>query len=88
MRGADRADFIFLIWYSSELNDNNDEYRPRLLNNLEQYTLVCNTSDPDIGGEMVELFSYPLQVTTSLKVGFNNQCKDTCKCKYEIIEDE
>ena len=70
------------------LNDNNEGYRPRLLNNLEQYTLVCNTSDPNIGGEMVELFSYPLQVTTSLKVGFNNQCKDTCKCKYEIIEEE
>jgi len=63
------------------LNANNDGYIPRLLNNLRQYTLVCNTSDPKIGGEMVEIFSYPLQVTTSLKVGFSKKCGD--KCKYE-----
>jgi molybdopterin/thiamine biosynthesis adenylyltransferase len=63
------------------LNSNNESYIPRLLNNLTQYTLVCNTSDPKIGGEMVEIFSYPLQVTTSLKVGFSKKCGD--KCKYE-----
>jgi Dinucleotide-utilizing enzymes involved in molybdopterin and thiamine biosynthesis family 2 len=66
------------------LNSNNEKHPPRLLNNLEQYTLVCNTSDPQIGGEMVEIFSYPLQITTSLKVGFNSHCKD--KCKYENQE--
>ena len=58
-----------------------EKYIPRLLNRLTQYTLVCNTSDPKIGGEMVEIFSYPLQVTTSLKVGFSKQCGD--RCKYE-----
>jgi len=63
------------------LNANNDDYIPRLLNNLTQYTLVCNTSDPQIGGEMVEIFSYPLQVTTSLRVGFSKKCGD--QCKYE-----
>ena len=63
------------------LNANNDGYIPRLLNNLTQYTLVCSTSDPKIGGEMVEIFSYPLQVTTSLKVGFAKKCG--IKCKYE-----
>ena len=66
------------------LNANNEKYSPRLLKNLEQYTLVCNTSDPQVGGEMVEIFSYPLQVTTSLKVSFNSHCKD--KCKYEKQE--
>lgn len=66
------------------LNNNNDNYRPRLLSNLTQYTLICNTSDPEIGGEMVEIFSYPLQVTTSLKVGFGKQCEG--KCKYEVEE--
>ena len=66
------------------LNCNTESYRPRLLNNLTQYTLVCNTSDPKIGGEMVEIFSYPLQVTTSLKVGFGKHCEGTCK--YEIEE--
>jgi len=63
------------------LNMGNEGYIPRLLNNLTQYTLVCNTSDPKIGGEMVEIFSYPLQVTTSLRVGFSKKCGD--KCKYE-----
>jgi len=63
------------------LNVNNNDYIPRLLNNLTQYTLVCNTNNPQIGGEMVEIFSYPLQVTTSLKVGFSKKCGE--KCKYE-----
>ena len=63
------------------LNAENDGYIPRLLNDLTQYTLVCNTSNPNIGGEMVEIFSYPLQVTTSLKVGFSKKCDK--KCKYE-----
>lgn len=65
------------------LNADNCSYTPRLLNNLTQYTLICNTSDPNIGGEMVEIFSYPLQVTTSLKVGFSKKCGD--KCKYEKL---
>ena len=63
------------------LNIGNGGYIPRLLNDLQQYTLVSNTSNPSIGGEMVEIFSYPLQVTTSLKVGFSKKCGD--KCKYE-----
>jgi molybdopterin/thiamine biosynthesis adenylyltransferase len=63
------------------LNECNDGYIPRLLKTLRQYTLVCNTSDPQIGGDMVEIFSYPLQVTTSLKVGFAKKCGD--QCKYE-----
>ena len=61
------------------LNKNDEGYIPRLLNNLEQYTLICNTSNPQIGGEMVEIFSYPLQVTTSLVVEFNSCCKGMCR---------
>lgn len=68
------------------LNSTNESYKPRLLNNLKQYTLVCNTSDPEIGGEMVEIFSYPLQVTTSLIVGFGRECHG--QCKYEMEEKE
>ncbi|MBQ6680365.1 MAG: ThiF family adenylyltransferase [Lachnospiraceae bacterium] len=63
------------------LNESNEDYTPRLLGHLKQYTLVCNTSDPKIGGEMVEIFSYPLQVTTSLVVGFGSGCDG--KCRYE-----
>lgn len=69
------------------LNTNDESYIPRLLNDLKQYTIVCNTSNPDIGGAMVEIFSYPLQVTTSLMVGFGKkQCKEKCTCKYELEE--
>ena len=65
------------------LNSTNEGYIPRLLNNLKQYTLICNTSDPAIGGEMVEIFSYPLQVTTSLIVGFDKECSSMCKLELE-----
>ena len=69
------------------LNLTNEKYIPRVLNDLKQYTIVCNTCNPEIGGEMVEIFSYPLQITTSLVVDF---CKEKCKeghiCKYEIEE--
>lgn len=66
------------------LNSTNEGYIPRLLNNLKQYTLICNTSNPAIGGEMVEIFSYPLQVTTSLVVGFGKGCNG--ECNYELEE--
>lgn len=65
------------------LNQSNEDYIPRLLNDLQQYTLVCNTSNPQIGGEMVEIFSYPLQVTTSLKVNFRESCGADKMCRYE-----
>lgn len=61
------------------LNSNEKDYAPRLLNDLQQYTLVCNTNNTEIAGEMVEIFSYPLQVTTSLKVGFRSSCNGKCK---------
>ena len=61
------------------LNQSRKEYIPRLLGHLKQYTLVCNTADPRIGGGMVEIFSYPLQVTTSLRVGFNAKCAGICR---------
>lgn len=66
------------------LNMNTENYIPRLLNNLKQYTLVCNTNNTKIAGEMVEIFSYPLQVTTSLVVGFDKNCNG--QCKYELEE--
>ncbi len=69
------------------LNLRNEGYIPRVLNDLKQFTVVCNTSNPEIGGEMVEIFSYPLQVTTSLVVDFRKcQCKERCTCKYELEE--
>lgn len=69
------------------LNLTNESFIPRLLNSLKQYTVVCNTSNPEIGGSMVEIFSYPLQISTSLIVGFSKeQCEQKCVCKYELEE--
>lgn len=62
------------------LNLNNQKYTTRLLDSLTQYTLICNTNKTEIGGELAEYFSYPLQVTTSLEVGFSCDCPP---CKYE-----
>lgn len=55
------------------LNRNNEHYTQRLISHLSQYTLVCNTNNPKIGGEMAEIFSYPLQVTTSIEVDYAEQ---------------
>ena len=52
------------------LNRDNPDYTKRLLDHLSQYTLVCNTNNPKIGGENAEIFSYPLQVTTSIQVEY------------------
>ena len=69
------------------LNSTDPDYIPRLLNNLAQYTIICNTDNPKIGGEMVEIFSYPLQVTTSLVVCYNRKkCKGDGICMYEAEE--
>jgi molybdopterin/thiamine biosynthesis adenylyltransferase len=62
------------------LNRTNTRYTQRLLDNLQQYTLVCNTNKPAIGGDMAEIFSYPLQVTTSLQVNHRSPCPP---CRFE-----
>ncbi len=56
------------------LNLETSDYIPRLLNHLSQFTLICNTNDTKIGGEQAEIFSYPLQITTSLKVDYIKPC--------------
>ncbi|MDR1170445.1 MAG: ThiF family adenylyltransferase [Prevotellaceae bacterium] len=55
------------------LNTDNENYTQRLLPYLTQYTLVCNTNNKQIGGETAEIFSYPLQVTTSIIVPYSKQ---------------
>lgn len=59
------------------LNRGNEDYIPRLLDHLTQFTLVCNTSDPRIGGDPAEIFSHPLQVTRSICVEYDPDCP-TC----------
>lgn len=58
------------------LNRDNEAYTQRLIHNLSQYTLICNTNNPKIGGDMAEIFSYPLQVTTSIEVEYANPPKE------------
>jgi len=65
------------------LNKSDKNYIVRLLNQLQQYTLICNTSNPEIGGKIVEIFSYPLQVTKSIYVNFGKNCKDKKVCIHE-----
>jgi len=55
------------------LNRDNENYTQRLINSLTQYTLICNTNNPKIGGEMAEIFSYPLQVTRSIVIDYANK---------------
>ena len=52
------------------LNRDNENYTQRLIDSLTQYTLICNTNNPKIGGEMAEIFSYPLQVTRSIVIDY------------------
>ena len=55
------------------LNIGNENYTQRLLPYLTQYTLVCNTNNKQIGGETAEIFSYPLQITTSIRVPYSKK---------------
>lgn len=57
------------------LNRDNPDYTPRVINHLRQYTWVCNTNEEAIGGERALMFSYPLQVTTTLSVNKNAGCE-------------
>lgn len=50
------------------LNCSTPGFIQRLVPYLTQYTLVCNTNNPQIGGEQAEIFKYPLQVTTSIYI--------------------
>lgn len=60
------------------LNMNVDSYIPRLLDSLSQFTILCNTNKTQIAGEMVDIFSYPLQISTSINIDYDRSCKE-CK---------
>lgn len=57
------------------LNRNDEKFPPRLIDSLTQFTLIANTNKPELGGEQAGIFSYPLQVTTSIEVEKINGCK-------------
>lgn len=49
------------------LNRNNENYKPRVINHLTQFTLVCNTCS-----EYDPIFSHPLQITNCFAVPYAN----------------
>jgi len=56
------------------MNLENENYIPRLFTHLSQFTLICNSNDKRVGGDQAEIFSYPLQITTSIKIDYNEKC--------------
>jgi molybdopterin/thiamine biosynthesis adenylyltransferase len=40
----------------------------RTIKSLTQFTLLCNTTDSKVGGDLAAIFSYPLQITRSIEV--------------------
>lgn len=70
-------DFVTIVGVKLALdifNRDDPRFTQRLLPHLTQYTLICNTNEPAVGGEMAEIFSYPLQVTTSIRVSSKPGC--------------
>lgn len=57
------------------INRDNDNYTPRLLEYLKQYTWICNTNSTKIGGEIAAIFPNPLWVSNNLRVSKNENCK-------------
>jgi len=50
------------------------DYIPKVINYLSQFTLVCNTNDTRIGGDLAEIFTHPLQITQSVTVEYEKPC--------------
>lgn len=78
-------DFVTIVGAKLALdvfNLGDPRFTQRLLPHLAQYTLVCNTNNPAVGGPMAEIFTYPLQVTTSLQVRPLEGCP-VCSCQAD-----
>ncbi|MDL2273023.1 ThiF family adenylyltransferase [Oscillospiraceae bacterium OttesenSCG-928-G22] len=76
-------DFVTLVGVKLSLDlllKDTEGYTVRLLDYFRQYTLICNTHKTEVGGDMAEIFSHPLQVTTSLVTKFQGDCPP---CKYD-----
>ncbi len=57
----------------------------KVLSHFTPYTLWCNSLDPKVGGEMVEIFTHPFQVTRSIEVPMNSDCPH-CKIIGAALE--
>ena len=82
--------------YSNQENTEGLKFEPGISVDIDFITtigikmaidLLCSGDADYIRGEMVEIFSYPLQITTSLVVGYGKRaCRESGVCKYEKQE--
>lgn len=56
------------------LNRDNENYTPRVIDYLKQYTWVCNTNNTKIGGPRAAMFPTPLWITNNLTVNKDANC--------------
>lgn len=56
------------------LNRDNENYTPRVIDYLKQYTWVCNTNSTKIGGPRAAMFPAPLWITNNLAVNKDANC--------------
>jgi len=60
------------------LNKKTKGYSQSVLNYLKQFTLICNSTSRKIESSLIDIFTHPLQITSSIEVDFNKKCK-SCK---------
>lgn len=51
------------------LNRHNPEFTTRVLDDLTEYTLVCNTNKTELGGENARMFPHPLFISRNVHLG-------------------
>ncbi len=56
------------------LNIGNEDYSRRAIGYLKQFTLVCNSAESKSGGAMAEIFSHPMQITSSIEFERDSEC--------------
>ena len=49
------------------LNIGTEGYTQRVINYLTNYTWVCNTNNPSIGGRLAGIFDHPLYITNNVR---------------------
>lgn len=73
------------------LNLNSETYTVRVLNYLKNITFICNTNDPTVGGEKVEVFPHPLFISDSIiarkKDEPNAECAETGRDTASVAAD-
>lgn len=74
---ATDIDFVTIIAVKLALdllNRDNENYTPRVIDYLKQYTWVCNTNSTKIGGPRAAMFPAPLWITNNLTVNKDADC--------------